>query len=659
MGRGRHAENSQFFLGQHGPDVAHQAAAVVGMDDDVHLEAALARGSPGDGQHPFRLAAAHALEAGTTLAVDRHAAPDGDVAGDRLGRHRVAATREGRGQVTDTLDVEPRGGLAAPRGRCPGHDRQRGIGLQPPVYRAADLGDRQVAGPQPQVQGLGAGLAELRQQLRHGHGVLQAEAGDLALVQFAALLAVPALVLPLEPGAHLGAAARRGQVTELVDQPVPAGLRLLAGDDLDDLAVGQLVVDRHHPAVDAGAAAAVPEFRVHLVGIVERRGPAGQVHDVALRGQHVDAVLEQVGAHAIEEVRVGLAFGGGGEQLAQPLDLAVVGGVAPAAFLVTPVSRDPELGMLVHLARADLHFDGNLAGTDDGRVQRAVGVVLGGGDVVVELARNVGPAAVHQAQRRIAVGHAVGQDAHRADVEHLLEAEVLALHLPPDAVDVLGPAGDLGRDAGLREHAVELRDDRRDVALAVRAPFVQLAGDEHVAVRLEVAKGQVLQFPLELPDTEPAGQRRVHLAGLAGQALARILGEVARFAQVMELLGEPDQHQPRVGDDRQQHLAQDLGLAGRQLAVRRPAVGGPEAAERAEFGGEARRPLAEALRRRLGGQRPVPDQGGDQGPDDGILVGLQRRQQFGHRGGSPQRGRTAGIRRRQFLRGGQGGGDQS
>jgi len=63
MGGGRHAENSEFFLGQHGPDVAHQAVAVVGMDDDVHLEAALARGSPGDGQHPFRLAAAHALEA--------------------------------------------------------------------------------------------------------------------------------------------------------------------------------------------------------------------------------------------------------------------------------------------------------------------------------------------------------------------------------------------------------------------------------------------------------------------------------------------------------------------------------------------------------------------------------------------------------------------
>ncbi len=104
----------------------------------------------------------------------------------------------------------------------------------------------------------------------------------------------------------------------------------------------------------------------------------------------------------------------------------------------------------MHVARADLHLEGLALRADHRGVDRAVLVVLRCGDVIVEFARDVVPQPMHHAERGVAVGDRLDHDAYRAYVEQLLERELLALHLAPDAVDVLGPAVDRGgRDAGL------------------------------------------------------------------------------------------------------------------------------------------------------------------------------------------------------------------
>src|SRR3712207_7783583 len=54
------------------------------------------------------------------------------------------------------------------------------------------------------------------------------------------------------------------------------GGRRLGGEDLDDVAVAQLAVERDQRAVDPGADAAVADLGVHRVGEVHRGGVAGQ-----------------------------------------------------------------------------------------------------------------------------------------------------------------------------------------------------------------------------------------------------------------------------------------------------------------------------------------------------------------------------------------------
>ena len=250
------------------------------------------------------------------------------------------------------------------------------------------------------------------------------------------------------------------------------------------------------------------------------------------------------------------------------------------------MGRQPELGLVVHLARADLHLDGLAFGAQHRGVDRAVEIVLGRGDVVVELAGNVRPAPVHQAERRVAVRHRGGHDAHRAQVEHLLEGQLLAVHLPVDAVDVLGPAVHLARDAGGPHHVFDRAAELDDVLLAVDALFRERRGDAAIVVGLQEAERQVLELPLELPESEPIGQRREHFARLERQPFARGRVAVLCGGEIDQLPRQPRQHQARIADHGQQHLAQRLGLRGFEVMRGRRHGCQPDVAEMRELARE-------------------------------------------------------------------------
>ena len=306
------------------------------------------------------------------------------------------------------------------------------------------------------------------------------------------------------------------------------------------------------------------EVRVHGVREIDRRGAARQVDDLALRREHVDGVGEE----ALLERGEPLARIGDGvlpvEHLPQPRDLLVERGIGAlrlaAAFLVAPVRGDTVLGMLVHLEGADLHFERLVLGSDHRRVQRAVVVGLRLRDVVVELARERRPAVMHEAEHRVAVLHRVDENAHRPDVVQRIDAGFLAAHLGPDAVDVLGPPGDLGPDAGGGELVAQRRDHVLDVALAVEAALVEHARNRLVAVGLERTEAQVLELPLQLPDTQAVGERREQVEHLARRARAQRRVAAHERAQRLRALRELDQHDADVFHHREQHLAQVLGL---------------------------------------------------------------------------------------------------
>ncbi len=179
---------------------------------------------------------------------------------------------------------------------------------------------------------------------------------------------------------------------------------------------------------------------------------------------------------------------------------------------------------------------------------------------------------MHQAEHGIARLDVVHQHPHRAHVEQIFQAYALALHLAPDAEDVLRPSRDFAGDAGTCEFRAQQLDHVADVGLAIHTLLVQLARKILVGIRLQAAKCQVLQLPLDLPHAEPVGERREQVHGIARRVLASLcVASGSQLPQQLHLIGQLDQNHPHVLDHRQQHLAQRLelrrpvGLAGAGL----------------------------------------------------------------------------------------------
>ncbi len=405
----------------------------------------------------------------------------------------------------------------------------------------------------------------------------QRRAGDLLGRQALAL----ELLLQQVAAGVLGVLARLG-LEPLLDlvartsgldhrQPVARRAALtLAGEDLDDVTGLQLVVQRHDLAVHARAHAAVPDLRVHLVGEVQRRGAGRERLHLALRGEDVHLVLEQVDLQRLHElVRIGQVLLPV-EHRAQPLQLGVVveaglaaaTGLTHARLLVHPVSGDAQLGHLVHLVGADLDLQRPPLGSDHRRVQRLVHVELGHRDEVLEAARQGLPQRVHHADGAVAVLHRIGDDAHRREVVDLVELAALLGHLRVDRIEVLRAAGDVSLDAKPLKLAGKVFAGLVDVALALLALLADQALDLLVLARVKRREGEVLQLPLDRVDAQAVGDRRVDLQRLFGLLDLLLLGQRVDRAHVVQAVGQLDQDDPHVDGHRDDHLAVVLGLRG-------------------------------------------------------------------------------------------------
>ena len=234
--------------------------------------------------------------------------------------------------------------------------------------------------------------------------VVESQLAQLGLQRFAALLDVDIPLLPAEPLANLLARAGGGDVAVVFLQPVAARTDFrLAGHDFDHVAVLQLVVEPDHAVVDLGADAVVPDLGVNPIGKIERSRAGRQLDDVALRGEDVDLVLEDIRLQRFDELFRVADFLAPLHELAQPGDLGFDARVGLAALFVAPVRGHAIFGDLVHLVRADLDLEPVPFRPDHGRVQALVHALFWRGDVVVELARNRVPHGVDDPERAVAI----------------------------------------------------------------------------------------------------------------------------------------------------------------------------------------------------------------------------------------------------------------
>ncbi len=187
-------------------------------------------------------------------------------------------------------------------------------------------------------------------------------------------------------------------------------------------------------------------------------------------------------------------------------------------LLVSPMSGDTVFSMLVHLRRADLNFERLAVIENDRRVQRLVEIVLWRSDIVVEFTGDGTPGLVNDGESLVAGQHVGNQHPDGPHVENLIEGKLLALHLAPDAVDMLGPANHRCLDPVLVKDIFKALDQVLHVLVAVGAALVDQLGDLFVTIRLQIPERQVFKLPFELPDSQAAGEWGEDFDCLAGIA---------------------------------------------------------------------------------------------------------------------------------------------
>ena len=213
----------------------------------------------------------------------------------------------------------------------------------------------------------------------------------------------------------------------------------------------------------------------------------------------------------------------------------------------------------VHIQGADLHFQRTLVFVHDRRVQGLIKVILGRGDVVVELAGDGTPRGVDHAQRGITGGHIRHDQTHGAHIIQQVKRLVLLLHLFVDRIDMLRTSADLGFDVVLFQQFEKVVFDILKLLFAVGAAFRQLLGDLLIFLRADVPEAEVFQFPLQLPDTEPVGERTKNIERFLRDAFALVLRHVTERAHIVQAVCQFDQHHAHILAHGKERLAQSLG----------------------------------------------------------------------------------------------------
>ena len=280
-------------------------------------------------------------------------------------------------------------------------------------------------------------------------------------------------------------AARARPVTTTLSQAA-GGDPALGARDQHLVAVVQLRDQRRDAAVDLRPDRRIADVGMDRIGEIDRGCAARERNEPPLGGEAEHLVVKQLELGVLEELFRIVA-----RQRLDRLPQASIGAAfahhrrvgARAGVLIDGVRGDAVFRHFVHLVGADLELDPLAARPDDGGVDRAIVVLLRRRDIVLEAPRHARPGRVGDADRGIAVGDGVDENAKAVDVGQLLERDRAPLHLAPDRIGLLLAALDLDLDAAAGELVGELGRDAGDDRAVLGLQLFETRDDELIGVR--------------------------------------------------------------------------------------------------------------------------------------------------------------------------------
>ena len=191
--------------------------------------------------------------------------------------------------------------------------------------------------------------------------------------------------------------------------------------------------------------------------------------------------------------------------------------------------------MFIHLVGANLNLNHLAFRADHGGMQGLVVIALGHRDVIIELTWNGLPQGMYQPEHAVTTRQVINQNTHGPDIIKLMKVQAFALHFPVNTVDVLGPAFDLTANGRVRDRRSQFLNEIENKTFPVGSPFRHQRCNTPIFFGLIKPESQVFQFPFELPDAKPVGQRRMNQHDFPGQMTGLLVILVLQPVQLHQL----------------------------------------------------------------------------------------------------------------------------
>ena len=181
-------------------------------------------------------------------------------------------------------------------------------------------------------------------------------------------------------------------------------------------------------------------------------------------------------------------------------------------------------------------------------------------NVILETVGQRLPQRVGNAQHRIALGNGIHNDAHRIEVVNLGQILIVPFHFFVNAVEMLGPAGDGSFNASFFDVVVEHPHGIIDDFLPGLPLLLHLPHQVIVFLRVQVMKTEILQFPLNVVNSQTVSQGRIDFNGFLGNALLLFPAEYTKGTHIVEAVRQLDDNHPDILGHGQEHFTEIFQL---------------------------------------------------------------------------------------------------
>ena len=162
-------------------------------------------------------------------------------------------------------------------------------------------------------------------------------------------------------------------------------------------------------------------------------------------------------------------------------------------------------------------------------------------------------------------------DADGKDVEHLVEGNVLLLHLHPDGVWAFHSRLDGIVDAHFVKALADGRDEGRSEDVACLLGGSQFVKDVLIGLRVLIVEGEILEFRLDLVESEAVGNRGEDIECFTCNLILLRREHARKRAHVVETVGNLDEDDTDVVTHHQEEFLEGFGL--KRCAVAEDATG--------------------------------------------------------------------------------------